>query len=80
MSALSFFSFLEIFCHFFRLKVDFDRTKHLSEREIQKRNIDRLKAIELEKIKNAQLEKEKDKAAKKQEIAKYFMFLFILIN
>ena len=51
-------------------KVDFDRTKHLSEREIQKRSIDRLKAIELEKIKNAQLEKEKDKATKKNEIAK----------
>jgi hypothetical protein len=50
----------------------------LSEREIQKRNIDRLKAIEVEKIKNAQFEKEKDtKNVKKTEIAKYGNFEFL---
>jgi arginine/serine-rich splicing factor 17 len=52
------------------IRVDFDRTRHLSDKEIKKREIDKLKAIEIEKIKNAQLEKEKEKEAKQKEIAK----------
>ena len=55
---------------FYLEKVDFDRTKHLSDKELKKREIDKLKAIEVEKIKNAQLEKEKEKETKQKEIAK----------
>ena len=55
---------------FYLKKVDFDRTKHLSDKELKKREIDKLKAIEVEKIKNAQLEKEKEKESKQKEIAK----------
>ncbi len=51
------------------IRVDFDRTRHLSDREIKKREIDKLKAIEIEKIKHAQMEKEKDKETKQREIA-----------
>lgn len=43
----------------------------MSDKEIKKREIDKLKAIEIEKIKNAQFEKEKEKEAKQKEIAKY---------
>ncbi len=59
------------------IRVDFDRTKHLSDKEIKKREIDKLKAIEIEKIKNATLEKEKEKEAKQKEIATYNMEHFI---
>ncbi len=45
----------------------------MSDKEIKKREIDKLKAIEVEKIKNAQLEKEKEKESKQKEIAKYFL-------
>ena len=51
-------------------KVDFDRTRHLSDKEIKKREIDKLKNIEMEKIKNAQLVKETEKEAKAREILK----------
>jgi splicing factor, arginine/serine-rich 17 len=57
------------------IRVDFDRTKHLSDREIKRREIDKLKAIEIEKIKNAQMEKEKEKEAKQREIANYRQML-----
>lgn len=50
------------------VRVDFDKTKHLSDKEIKKREIERLKLIEIEKIKNAQFEKEKE--VKQKEIAK----------
>ena len=52
------------------IKVDFDRTRHLSDKELKKREIDKLKAIEIEKIRNAQMEKEKEKENKQKEIAK----------
>ncbi len=66
-------------------KVDFDRTRHLSDKEIKKREIDKLKNIEMEKIKNAQLVKETEKEAKAREILKYYFYLtanhvFILFN
>jgi arginine/serine-rich splicing factor 17 len=53
------------------IRVDFDRTKHLSDKEIKKREIDKLKNIEVEKIKNAQQEKEKEKESKQKEIANF---------
>jgi hypothetical protein len=62
------------------LKVDFDRTRYLSDKEIKKREIDKLKAIELEKIKVAQQEKEKEKMAKQKEIAKYLVILFLYLD
>ncbi len=62
------------------IRVDFDRTHHLSDKEIKKREIDKLKAIEMEKIKNAQLEKEKEKEAKQKEIAKYFIIANIHVT
>lgn len=43
----------------------------MSDREIKKREIDKLKAIEIEKIKNATMEKEKEKEAKQKEIANF---------
>lgn len=52
------------------IRVDFDRTRHLSDKEIKKREIDKLKNIEMEKIKNAQLVKETEKEAKQREISK----------
>lgn len=52
------------------IKVDFDRTRHLSDKEIQRRKIEGLKNIEIEKIKSAQQEREKDKEAKQREIAR----------
>lgn len=55
---------------FKNIKVDFDRTRHLSDKELKKREIDKLKAIEIEKIRNAQMEKEKEKENKQKEIAK----------
>jgi splicing factor, arginine/serine-rich 17 len=57
------------------IRVDFDRTKHLSDKEIKRREIDKLKAIEIAKIKNAQMEKEKEKEAKQREIANYRQML-----
>lgn len=53
------------------IRVDFDRIRYLSDKEIQKRRIEGLKQIEVEKIKNAQLEKEREHQLKKQEIEKY---------
>ncbi len=53
------------------IRVDFDKTRHLSDKEIQRRKIEGFKNIELEKIKNAQAEKERDKEAKQREIANY---------
>lgn len=53
------------------IRVDFDRTRHLSDREIKKREIDKLKNIEMEKIKNAQLVKETEKEAKHREISNF---------
>lgn len=57
------------------VRVDFDRTRHLSDKEMKKREIDKLKAIELEKIKTAQQEKEKDKEAKLREINTFHRML-----
>ena len=53
---------------YFGLQVDFDRTHHLSDKEIKRREVDKLKAIEMEKIKTAQAVKEKDKESKQKEI------------
>ena len=53
------------------VKVEFDKTKHLSDKEIQRRKIEGFKNIEIEKIKSAQQEKDKDKEAKQREIAKW---------
>ena len=50
------------------MQVDFDRTHHLSDKEIKRREVDKLKAIEMEKIKTAQAVKEKDKESKQKEI------------
>ncbi len=52
------------------IKVDFDRTKHLSDKEIQRRKIEGYKNVEIEKIKNAMTEKEREKELKQREIAK----------
>ncbi len=52
------------------IRVDFDRTRHLSDKEIKKREIDKLKNIEIEKIKSAQIVKETEKEAKQREILK----------
>lgn len=57
------------------IRVDFDRTKHLSDKEIKKREIDKLKNIEMEKIKNAQLVKETEKEAKQREISNFRLML-----
>jgi splicing factor, arginine/serine-rich 17 len=53
------------------IRIDFDRTRYLSDKEIQKRRIEGLKQIEVDKIKNAQLEKQREHQLKKQEIEKY---------
>jgi arginine/serine-rich splicing factor 17 len=52
------------------MKVDFDRTRHLSDKEIQRRKIEGYKNVEIEKIKTAQTEKEREKETKQREIAK----------
>lgn len=50
--------------------MDFDRTRRLSDKEIKRREIDKFKEIEIQKIRNAQMEKEKEKENKQREIAK----------
>jgi hypothetical protein len=46
----------------------------LSEKEIQRRKIDGYKNVEIEKIKTAQSEKEREKENKQREIAKCVYF------
>jgi len=57
------------------IRIDFDRTRYLSDKEIKKREIDKLKAIELGKIKAAQHEREKEKETKQKEIANFQMMI-----
>jgi hypothetical protein len=72
----------ELFRQFFSAKVDFDRTRYFSDKEIQKRNIEKLKTIEIDKMKFSQLEKERERSVKAKEIAQCVAFLkfFVFIS
>lgn len=49
------------------LQVDFDKTKHLSEKGIQKRNIEREKLIHLEREREERVRRERDEEERKRE-------------
>ena len=50
------------------IKVDFDKTRHLSERSIKKRRIEQMKATELNKLKQAENQRSKDEDERRKEI------------
>ncbi|KAL7677292.1 hypothetical protein ACOME3_003528 [Neoechinorhynchus agilis] len=50
------------------IKVDFDRTKHLSENSIKKRLIERMKAEELEKLRIAEKKRQEEEDQRRREI------------
>lgn len=49
------------------IKIDFDKTKHLSDKAIKKRRIERWKLTQLEKEKEEKVRKEREAAERKQE-------------
>lgn len=53
---------------FFLFKVDFDRTRHLSDRMIKKRRIEQMKSVELNKLKQAEAQRTKDEDERRKEI------------
>jgi hypothetical protein len=48
--------------------VDFDRTRHLSDRVIKKRRIEQMKALEFNKLKAADAQRSKDEDERRKEI------------
>ncbi|CAF0976492.1 unnamed protein product [Adineta ricciae] len=50
------------------IKVDFDRTRHLSDRMIKKRRIEQMKATELNKLKQADTQRLRDEDERRKEI------------
>ncbi|CAF0768759.1 unnamed protein product [Didymodactylos carnosus] len=50
------------------VKVDFDRTRHLSDRIIKKRRIEQMKAVEMIKLTRAEAQRQKDEEERKKEI------------
>ncbi|CAF2641676.1 unnamed protein product [Rotaria sp. Silwood2] len=50
------------------IKVDFDRTRHLSDRMIKKRRIEQMKSMELNKLKQAEAQRLKDEDERRKEI------------
>lgn len=48
------------------MKVDFDRTKHLSDKAIRKRRLERQKLEELEREKEEKVRKEREEEERKQ--------------
>ncbi|CAF0790788.1 unnamed protein product [Didymodactylos carnosus] len=50
------------------IKVDFDRTRHLSDRMIKKRRIEQMKAMEMIKLTRAEAQRQKDEEERKKEI------------
>ena len=52
----------------FDLQVDFDRTRHLSDRMIKKRRIEQMKAAEITKLKQADAQRSKDEDERRREI------------
>ena len=53
---------------YFYLQVDFDRTRHLSDRMIKKRRIEQMKATELNKLKQADTQRLRDEDERRKEI------------
>ncbi len=48
--------------------MDFDRTRHLSDRMIKKRRIEQMKAMEINKLKQAESQRLKDEDERRKEI------------
>ncbi len=48
--------------------MDFDRTRHLSDRLIKKRRIEQMKATEINKLKQAESQRSKDEDERRKEI------------
>ncbi len=48
--------------------MDFDRTRHLSDRLIKKRRIEQMKAMEINKLKQAETQRFKDEDERRKEI------------
>jgi len=49
------------------MQVDFDKTKHLSEKSIHKRTIEREKLIELEREREERVKREREEEERKRE-------------
>lgn len=48
--------------------MDFDRNRHLSDRSIKKRRIEQMKAMEFNKLKQAESQRSKDEDERRKEI------------
>ena len=48
--------------------MDFDRTRHLSDRVIKKRRIEQMKSLEINKLKQAGAQRSKDEDERRREI------------
>ncbi|CAF5191896.1 unnamed protein product [Rotaria magnacalcarata] len=53
------------------IKVDFDRTRHLSDRMIKKRRIEQMKSMEINKLKQAEAQRIKDEDERRKEIERH---------